>query len=76
MPVHSLGEGRGKEIRGQHVGGLCYIFFAGNCVMIDFKCYFIAIFFLFEDHHENLDSISDKRRKTDRVCNNFNCFLL
>ena len=43
---YTLGEGRGNEIRGQPVGGgLCYIFFAGNRVMIDFKCYFIAIFF-------------------------------
>ena len=44
LPVHFLGEGGGKEIRCQPVGGgLYYIFFAGNRVMIDFKC-FIAIF--------------------------------
>ena len=72
--VHSLGGGgrvrEGNQVSAGRagVGGLCYIFLAGNRVMIDFKCYFLLPFFYFEECILEFK----KRCRLKWVCTNFN----
>ena len=71
-PYTPLGVGGARESSvSPSGGGLCYIFFAGNRVMIDFKCYFIAIFKSEVFHLE-----FEERRRLKWVCTNFNCFYM